>query len=238
MPLKTIHSLPESGLETSFKQALTRLGSRLSNRSIERTQAMVNYLRMGRWMRNHGFTFEHLTGMREGIWDAVTKRICERKVLYLEFGVAEGSSMSYWSQALKHPESYLHGFDSFEGLPESGGPWAKGAFSTGGAIPKFEDPRIRLFKGWFEQVLPTYTLPPHEVLVLNMDADLYSSTIYVLRRLRPHIHPGTFVYFDDFFCPEHEPLAFQEFLNESGLKFKGVAAQRTLARVFFECASG
>jgi hypothetical protein len=159
-----------------------------------------------------------------------------KKVLYLEFGVYRGASMRYWSNALKHPKAQLHGFDSFEGLPED---WCysrgKGAFNVGGQVPKMDDPRVRLFKGWFQETLPSYQPPEHEVLVVNMDADLYSSTIYVLRRLRPHIRPGTFLYFDDMGQPEHEPKALFEFLNEGGLALRVVCADYSLNNIFFEC---
>ncbi|MDH4188472.1 MAG: TylF/MycF family methyltransferase [Nitrospira sp.] len=135
----------------------------------------------------------------------------------------------------RDPGAILHGFDSFEGLPEESGPWTKGQFGTNGRIPHTEDPRVRFFKGWFNEVLPTYSLPPHEVLVINMDADLYSSTIFVLRQLRPNIKQGTLIYFDEMNHPEHEPRAFDEFIAESGLKFRVVSADKTLAFVMFEC---
>jgi hypothetical protein len=143
--------------------------------------------------------------------------------------------MRYWSRVLKHPGTILHGFDSFEGLPEKGGLWAKGQFSTDGKIPQIDDPRVRFFKGWFNDVLPTYSLPPHETLVINMDADLYSSTIYVLRHLRPQIKSGTFIYFDEMNHMEHEPRALDEFMAESGLQFRVVCTDKTMAFVFFEC---
>src|SRR4030095_10735776 len=106
----------------------------------------------------------------------------------------------YWSRALKHPETKLHGFDSFEGLPEDFdmyGPYRKGTFSVQGAVPTIDDARICFFKGWFDEVLPTYSVPEHDVLVINMDADLYTSTICVLHHLRPWIRAGTFIYFDN-----------------------------------------
>ena len=222
-------------LKSWFKHLFTRIGARLAPQNVQRIQAMVNYLKIGQWMQAHGFAFPLLVESRDEIWAAVVKQVCDRRVLYLEFGVAEGETMSYWSQALKHPEAMLHGFDSFEGLPESDGPWHKGQFSTGGRVPQVDDPRVRFFKGWFDRALPTYSVPAHDVLVINMDADLYSSTIFVLRWLRPHIRPGTFIYFDDLFCLEQELRAFGDFLAESGLKFKPVAAERTLVRAAFEC---
>lgn len=68
-----------------------------------------------------------------------------------------------------------------------------------------------------------------------MDADLYSSTIYVLRHLRPHIKPGSFIYFDEINHIDQEARAFEEFLGESGLQFRAVCADKTLTYAFFQC---
>jgi hypothetical protein len=94
---------------------------------------------------------------------------------------------------------------------------------------------VRFFKGWFNQTLPIYQLPAHDFLVINVDADLYSSTLYVLQTLRPHIQKGTFIYFDEMNHPEHEPKAFAKFLDETNLKFAPVAADKTLTYVCFRC---
>lgn len=84
-------------------------------------------------------------------------------------------------------------------------------------------------------MLPIYTVVPHDVLVLNLYADLYSSTIFVLEHLRPYIKPGTLIYFDEMNHVDHEPRAFDEFVNKHGMKFKPVKADHTLAHVSFEC---
>jgi hypothetical protein len=217
-----------------IKQLLTVIGARLSNHALLQLQMVVNHLKLGRWMRDRGYAISRRERNRERVFDAVAKRIRDDRVLYVEFGVFEGLATRYWSKALRNPQSVLHGFDSFEGLPEQGGRWTKGQFSTGGQIPRIDDPRLRFFKGWFNDVLPTYQVPAHDQLVINMDADLYSSTIYVLRHLKDHIKPGTLIYFDDMNHLEHEPKAIDEFLAETGLKFRVVAADRTLAFVFFE----
>jgi len=218
-----------------LKQLLSLIGAKLSAHALLQLQMVVNHLKLGRWMRDRGFAVDRRARDREAVWDAVISRVRDRKVLYLEFGVFEGLATRYWSRELKNPGSILHGFDSFEGLPEEGSRWTKGQFSTEGRIPQIDDPRVRFFKGWFDQVLPTYTVPPHDVLVLNMDADLYSSTIFVLRHLREHIKPGTFIYFDELNHLEHEPKAFDEFTEETGLRFRLVSADRTLQFAFFEC---
>jgi hypothetical protein len=219
----------------SIKHLLNSLGRRLPKRYLTDLQAALNYMHAGRWMRDHGFEFKSRVQNREAVWAACVDQVKLKRVLYLEFGVASGRSIQYWSEHLINPESQLHGFDSFEGLPESGGPWVKGQFATGGAVPMVDDKRVRFFKGWFDAVLPTYTLPPHDVLVINIDVDLYSSAICVLRFMRPHIRPGTFIYFDEMNHPEHEQRAFHEFLEESRLRFRSVISDKTLAAVLFEC---
>jgi hypothetical protein len=162
-------------------------------------------------------------------------KIRNQKALYMEFGVADGESIRYWSQELENPTAAFHGFDSFEGLPEQAGPWYKGEFGTSGHVPIIDDPRVTLFKGWFDQVLPNYHLPVHDVLVINMDADLYSSTTYVLNYLRPHIKPGTLVYFDEMNHLDQELRAFEEFTSRNSIKLIPFCADRTLAHVSFEC---
>jgi len=54
--------------------------------------------------------------------------------LMLEFGVADGASVSYLAKRIARD---WHGFDSFEGLPEhwSGTEAGKGTFGRGGALP-------------------------------------------------------------------------------------------------------
>jgi len=188
-------------------------------------------------MRNHGFFFPERVSSREEVWAAMIGKLRDQKVLYMEFGVAEGGSIRYWSRELKHPTSTFHGFDSFEGLPETAGPWHKGQFDASGRVPIIDDSRVSLFKGWFDQVLPNYHLPAHDVLVINMDADLYSSTIYVLNYLRPQIKPGTLIYFDEMNHLDQELRAFDEFTSRNSIKVRPFCADRTLAHVSFECTN-
>lgn len=217
------------------KYSLTELGSRLASSRVQQMSAVSNYVALGHWMQAHGFRFRERVANRQAVFDAVARRVAGDKVLYLEFGVYQGGSMRYWSRALNHPESHLHGFDSFEGLPETGGIWRKGQFGVQGAIPQIADARVQFFPGWFEETLVTYRPPEHDTLVINMDADLYSSTICVLRRLRPFIRRGTYLYFDDLCTADHEPRAFHEFMLESGLTFRPVCASVAMSEAVFEC---
>src|SRR6187549_2495149 len=144
----------------SFKYCLTQVGARLSPRALTGIQASVNYLRVGRWMLDHNYSFGHRVPSRLEVWRAILDRVRDRKVLYLEFGVASGASMKHWVRELRHKESALYGFDSFEGLPEESGPWQKGQFSSAGRIPAISDSRLTFVKGWFDQTLPSFVCPP------------------------------------------------------------------------------
>lgn len=218
-----------------IKYLLTRAGERVSPRTVYNLNAAVNYVETGRWMRANGFTPARRLGRREELFDLIGAQVADREVLYLEFGVFQGAATRYWSHLLRNPASKLHGFDTFDGLPESWLPQRPaGHFSMSGELPRIDDPRVRFFKGLFEQTLPDYALPPHEALVLNFDADLYSSTSFVLNAIERAIAPGTYLYFDEFNHQFHELRAFDEFIQRTGMRFKLVGASRTLAHVCFQ----
>ena len=216
------------------KHWLTLAGGQMPGSSLSHLQMVINYMRLGRWMRDRGFNPKRVKG-RKDVFNEVASQVKDRRVLYLEFGVYQGRAMRYWSRALTNPLSHLHGFDSFEGLPESFDKWGKGAFDTGGQVPVFPDPRVRFFKGWFEDTLPGYEPPPHDALVMNLDADLYSSTKTVLDRFSDLIVPGSYLYFDDLSRIDHEPRAFDEFMAATGKKFDAIAADASLNTAFFQC---
>ena len=216
------------------KYVITRLGEYFSANALYSFNATLNYLEVGRWMRAKGYETRHRFSRREELFDFVGNQISARVVLYLEFGVFRGETTLYWSKLLSNPSSILHGFDSFEGLPENWLPQSqKGYFSTNGAIPQIDDERVRFFRGWFDETLPKYELPLHDVLVINLDADLYSSTHCVLRTLRNDIVPGTYIYFDEFNHRDHELRAFDEFIKETGMRFSLVGVTRTMEHVVF-----
>jgi hypothetical protein len=218
-----------------LKSALTRVGARCTPSVLHRLDATLDYLHVGWWMQARGFRVGSRYDLRDDVFAAIAANVADENVLYLEFGVFEGESMRFWSRALRNPSSRLHGFDSFEGLPES---WTRGhergRFSTDGRIPEIDDARARFFKGWFDQTLPTYEPPLHDRLVINVDSDLYSSADVVLRTLEPLIVPGTYLYFDEFHDRHHELRAFDELLDRTDATFRLVAASRELQHVAFQ----
>jgi hypothetical protein len=195
----------------------------------------VNYLVLGSWIRRYGFTVPTRQSDRVGVFKQIVDRVGE-PLLYLEFGVYRGASLRIWSDLLKADESRLIGFDSFEGLPETFSERSAtnaGAFDTQGEPPAIDDARVSLQVGRFEDTLADFQMPQHRGLVINIDADLYSSTRTVLDALRDQIAPGTVIYFDDFSQVHHEPRAFGDFLRASGLRFTLISAELTLTHLAF-----
>lgn len=149
-----------------------------------------------------------------------------RAIDYLEFGVFEGASIRSWCVANQNPASRFFGFDSFEGLPED---WhsgkRKGAFSTGGKLPEIADARVHFVAGWFQNSLRGFmaTYQPQRQLVVHVDCDLYSSTLYCLTTLNPLIPPGTLIVLDDFFDALHVYRALTDYCSAYLREYKLLA---------------
>lgn len=218
-----------------LKSVFSRAGVWVPASTIHFANGALNYLSVGRWFRDRGLRVPVRCADRLPLYQFVAAQVIE-PVSYLEFGVFKGETLGWWSQLLKSPASRLAGFDSFEGLPENWGYFTdKTRFYVHGDIPKFDDPRVTLVKGWFDQTLPPFlkAFQPQRNLIVHLDADLYSSTIFVLRRLQGHFQPGTILIFDEFFDREHEMKAFSEFLGEVPLKLECIAATKALTQVAF-----
>jgi hypothetical protein len=198
--------------------------------------SILSYLEVGRWVHHHVPKVEKRVRTQEEVWRVIAAEVAGKaRVLYLEFGASSGDYIRCWSRLLPMADCRLVGFDSFEGLPEN---WTKGypkgLFSRNGQIPKVDDPRVSFVKGWFHETLPGYTLPAHDLLIVNVDSDLYSSAACVLGTLRDSIVPGTYIYFDEFNVRKDELRAFDEFIAETGMSFRCVAANSYLHHVAFQ----
>ncbi len=150
--------------------------------------------------------------------------------LWLEFGVYKGKSINYISSFTKDK---VYGFDSFEGLPEnwvSGLP--QGTFNLHGELPKVNS-NVVLIKGWFNETLKSFIkqhiLPKKKkISLLHLDADLYSSTRYVLDELKFHLNKDCILIFDELVNYKHylnekgELRAFDELLNENNVEYSWI----------------
>ncbi len=158
--------------------------------------------------------------------------------MILEFGVYSGRSINHIAEAL--PGRPIHGFDSFEGLPENWRPgFGQGAFSVP-ELPPVRD-NVALIVGWFDKTLPDFVLAHHreKLALLHVDCDLYSSTKTIFHHLADRIVPGTIIIFDEYFnYPEwrqHEWKAFQELQRDLRLSYDYIGLvpghQQVLVRV-------
>jgi hypothetical protein len=146
--------------------------------------------------------------------------------LWLEFGVFQGNTINFIS---KYTKKQIFGFDSFEGLPED---WRhefpKGVFNMNGILPSVSN-NVTLVKGWFSDTLEPFLLSNNEMIsFIHLDADLYSSTIYVLETCVKRIKEGCIVVFDEIFNftgydgPNSELRALNEWVDKYRVDFDWV----------------
>lgn len=151
--------------------------------------------------------------------------------LWLEFGVATGGSINYIS---KFTNDNVYGFDSFRGLPEKWrNGYEKGAFNRNGILPRVRH-NVKLLKGWFnETLIPFIKTQNKKVSFIHMDADLYSSTKYVLDTLKDYIDKDCVIVFDElvnyhgFDGDTGELKAFYEFITENKVDYEWIGMNGT-----------
>lgn len=181
------------------------------------------------------YSGSHDYGRRYDLYRHVVERERLEEICYLEFGVAAGSSMRWWVENNRHPGSRFFGFDTFEGLPERWGAFGEGAMSTGGSVPDIDDGRCVFVKGLFQQSLPGFLsdFDPGPRMVVHLDADLYTSTLYVLTMLRPVLRKGDILLFDEFNVPMHEFRAFSDFVDAYRVRYEVIGCVNNYYQVAF-----
>jgi hypothetical protein len=155
--------------------------------------------------------------------------------LYLEFGVGRGKSIRWIGS---HADRTVHGFDSFEGIPEYWNGNPVGAFAQS-KLPNVPD-NVKFQVGMFDETIPGFLAEHDEpVSLLHVDCDLYSSTVTIFEAFGPRLQPGAVILFDEYYnfprWQEHEFRAFQEFVAKSGVEYEyigySVTGQQAAARV-------
>lgn len=160
-----------------------------------------------------------------GVIDHALKQI-DVDGLFMEFGVRSGRTVNH--VARRRPKATVHGFDSFEGLPEAWTGWTmdRGAFG-GEGIPQVES-NVRLHVGWFDATLPAFLEDhPGDVAFVHIDSDIYSSARTILSELAPRFRPGSVIVFNEYFnypnWKEHEFRAWQEFCADHQVSYEYLA---------------
>ena len=199
-------------------------------------QLAANTLRLSRWTVTKGknISFNDFYrpsrdySLRYNLYEHVAKSegLEQTPVDYLEFGVAKGLSFQWWIDKNKNQSSRFFGFDTFEGLPEKWGTFAMGSMSFG--VPELNDQRHEFFKGLFQQTLFDFLdskkLNSANRKIIHLDADLFSSTLFVLTTLHRHLKKGDILIFDEFNVPNHEFLAFEQYTKSYYVNYEVIGA--------------
>ena len=151
--------------------------------------------------------------------------------LVCEFGVFHGMSIRNIA-SMVGPETPVHGFDTFEGIPDDWGDEPAGSYTAAAEVPERVPDNVRFYVGLFADTLPGYvaSIAPPEVLpvrFINIDCDLYQGTVDILHNLAPRIGPGTVIVFDEYLMtptwPDDEYKAFQEACAKFGWEYEYLA---------------
>ncbi len=163
--------------------------------------------------------------------------LANQEIHYFEFGVASGVSFKWWLANNKNVNSTFHGFDTFEGLPESWGHFDKGDMAS--SMPTIDDARGHFYKGLFQASLVPFIetnftfLKQKNKKIIHLDADLYSSTVFALAQLYPFLNVGDLILFDEFTVPMHEFKAYDEFISTHYVEMKPIASVNNFFQTAF-----
>lgn len=136
-----------------------------------------------------------------------------------EFGVFRGTSYAYQAGQIKkyYPNSSIVGFDSWQGLPEeTDGVWIPERHAVGeyaalkdevlrklsnlGISP--DEKQFRLIDGFYsDSLVPELRSSFAPLIFVNIDVDIYVSTIELLDFIEPLMRTGLVLYWDDWKDP-------------------------------------
>jgi hypothetical protein len=159
---------------------------------------------------------------------------------FCEFGVFQGRTLTRIASLA--PDRAVHGFDSFEGLPED---WRdgykQGAFQT--RVPAIGAKNVQLHAGWFDATVPSFVATlAQPVALAHIDCDLYSSTRTVLDSITPHLTVGSIILFDEYFnypgWRHHEHRALQESIESGELTVDAISYNAHGEQVAFIVTGG
>jgi hypothetical protein len=165
----------------------------------------------------------------------IEEEISGKEIDYLEFGVSTGKSFKWWVENVKNENSRFYGFDTFTGLPEDWGSFKKGDMSNENELPQINDSRHSFYQGVFQKTLHEFlkSYKSDKRKVINMDADLYSATLFVLTTLSPYLKRGDVILFDEFNVPLHEYKAFTEWVESFYINYTVLGEVNNFYQVAF-----
>ncbi|MBN2561233.1 MAG: hypothetical protein JXQ75_09915 [Phycisphaerae bacterium] len=186
----------------------------------ERIEKAIWFGRFSRWCRGHEC---RVSNGKPAIYeDLCREELDGQSITYLEFGTFQGRSMRLWLNLCPDGQSRFFGFDTFEGLPEAWEGYPPGYFTTHSMLPDVNDSRCMFVKGLFQLSLPDFlrTYTPRGRQVIHIDADLFSSALFVLNQVGPLLRANDILIFDEFQVWMDEFRAFRLFLSVFPLGYR------------------
>jgi hypothetical protein len=204
--------------DKSLLMTALRVAGKLMPGDCARTFVYLNFVYKPRLalrrLVNTFYRMDHVYAVLEEF-----KRSYKGPFSILEFGVADGYAFAKKAFATRYlgmeDDIVCHGFDSFEGLPETadrrdlssirGGDWKAGQYR--GRYEELNDyltaryRNCRLHRGMFDATLTPEllaTLRTDKPILVWIDCDYYTSARVVLERLIPYLPSGCVVYFDEY----------------------------------------
>lgn len=178
--------------------------------------------------------------------DEIYRQILDVSGYVLEFGVRYGSNLALYTclRGMYEPYNYSRkviGFDTFEGFAgatgadrELGGEaWKEGDYAVPkgheetlaellrvheAASPLAHIEKFQLRKGDVRETLPVFLRehPETVVALAFFDMDIYAPTKEALKLIKPRLHKGSIIVFDEFCC-DYFPGETQAVLEEFDL---------------------
>lgn len=179
------------------------------------------------WRNTHLTPSTPVYANRYALYEVLIHKHLPETFAYMEFGCASGEVVRRWAGNVPGKDCRFYGFDTFTGMPEEwrGLGWRveKGTWSQNGEIPQEEDQRIAYVAGRFQDSLPSFleesrVLEKFDHFVIHIDADLYSSALYVLTMLHSVMDRAT-VLFDEFDCQLDEMKALEDYCRSYSMTY-------------------
>jgi O-methyltransferase len=168
----------------------------------------------------------------------ILRRVGDIPGSIVECGVWKGGMIAGMADVLGPQREYVL-FDSFQGLPPAKTvdgcaalAWQANHNSpmyynnctaskadAEGAMQMSRARRVRIFAGWFEDTLQTFSTD-QGIAVLRLDGDWYDSTMACLVELHKFVTPGGIVIIDDYHTWDGCSIAVHDFLSQYKLPWR------------------
>lgn len=127
----------------------------------------------------------------------------------VECGVLDGGTAALMAFGTAKSGRAVHLFDAWQGLPDVTEKDGNSAMWVGQAVGsprrvnailrilEVDPARVIFHQGWFQDTFPKAKIGP--IALLHIDCDFYDAVRLSLETWEPHVSPGGFIQFDDYY---------------------------------------